>query len=44
MELMKLTKSERETLKAVYGKDQAGKNVSVTGSIQVTFGDFADPT
>jgi len=26
-----------------YGKDQAGKNVSVTGSIQVTFGDFADP-
>jgi hypothetical protein len=27
-----------------YGKDQGGKNVSVTGSIQVTFGDFADPS
>jgi hypothetical protein len=26
-----------------YGKDQGGKNVAVTGSIQVTFGDFADP-
>ena len=26
-----------------YGKDQGGKNVSVTGSIQVSFGNFADP-
>jgi hypothetical protein len=26
-----------------YGKDQAGNNVTVTGSIQVDFGDFADP-
>jgi len=25
-----------------YGKDQAGKNVAVTGSIQVNFGNFAD--
>jgi len=27
-----------------FGKDQAGKNVTITGSIQVNFGDFADPT
>ena len=27
-----------------YGKDQAGKNVAVTGSMGVTFGNFADPT
>jgi hypothetical protein len=27
-----------------YGKDQAGKNVAVTGSIQVNFGNFADPS
>ncbi len=26
-----------------YGKDQGGKNVAVTGSIQVSFGNFADP-
>jgi hypothetical protein len=26
-----------------YGKDQAGNDVAVTGSIQVSFGDFADP-
>jgi hypothetical protein len=27
-----------------YGRDQAGNDVSVTGSIQVSFADFADPT
>jgi hypothetical protein len=27
-----------------YGKDQAGNDVAVTGSIQVSFGDFADPS
>jgi hypothetical protein len=27
-----------------YGKDQAGNNVSVTGSIGINFGDFGDPT
>jgi hypothetical protein len=26
-----------------YGKDQAGNSVAVTGTIQVNFGDFADP-
>ena len=26
-----------------YGKDQAGNNVAITGSIQVNFADFADP-
>ncbi len=27
-----------------YGKDQAGNPVSVTGQVQVNFGNFADPT
>jgi threonine synthase len=27
-----------------YGKDQAGNAVSVTGQVQVNFGNFADPT
>ena len=27
-----------------YGKDQAGRNVEVTGSLAINFGDFADPT
>jgi len=27
-----------------YGKDQAGNTVSVTGQVQVNFGNFADPT
>jgi hypothetical protein len=27
-----------------YGKDQAGNDVAVTGSIQVSFGDFTDPS
>ena len=27
-----------------YGKDQAGNDVAVTGSMQVSFGDFADPS
>jgi hypothetical protein len=27
-----------------YGKDQGGHSVAVTGSIGITFGDFADPT
>jgi hypothetical protein len=27
-----------------YGRDQAGNDVTVTGSIQIDFGNFADPT
>jgi hypothetical protein len=27
-----------------YGKDQAGNNVAVSGTIQINFGNFADPT
>jgi hypothetical protein len=27
-----------------YGKDQAGHNVAVSGTIQINFGNFADPT
>jgi hypothetical protein len=27
-----------------YGKDLGGKNVAVTGSIGINFGDFGDPT
>jgi len=27
-----------------YGQDQAGNELSVTGSIGITFGNFADPS